>query len=219
MAYTVSKQHQSFNGKKDFKKDENDHFRDHYKIKGYTIDRHKFDNFLITYVCQEVNKMLKEKSTLDSSAIHLNMMTSSGNRSSSTNVITSVFSTVQLSSDLWIGHKSHDNISVLHRPIMISLPDGSVKSVTLGGNVQLTSNIILHVLFVPYFKHNLCSKLLEITSLVAYFTTTGCEFQDPTTRKCSAEGKQHNGLYKLHAYALKLPDLMLELCYTKEVYS
>jgi len=115
-----------------------------------------------------------------------------------------------LSSDLWIVdtratyHMTTNlhmfkNLSVLPKPIMIGLPDGSVKSVTLGGNVQLTANIILHnVLFVPYFKHNLFSKLLKITSLVAYFTTTCSEFQDPTTRKCIAEGKQHNGLYKLH---------------------
>jgi len=43
-----------------------------------------------------------------------------------------------------------DNLQELTNPVHITLPDGSVKHVTLGGNVQLDKHLLLkRVLYVP----------------------------------------------------------------------
>ncbi|KAK9750505.1 hypothetical protein RND81_02G201300 [Saponaria officinalis] len=56
------------------------------------------------------------------------------------------------------------NNRVLIKPILVGLPDGTTRTVTKIGEVQIHPKILLHdVLFVPGFKHNLLSvgKLLS----------------------------------------------------------
>lgn len=60
----------------------------------------------------------------------------------------------------------------LKRPVLITLPDGSTKSISVVGKIKLTLALTLHyVLFVPDFKYNLLSvgKLLNTQKLIAHF--------------------------------------------------
>jgi len=56
-----------------------------------------------------------------------------------------------------------DKLEALSKPVFITLPDGSIKKVTLEGNVKLNDNLPLStVLYVPEFKFN----LLSVTKLL-----------------------------------------------------
>jgi len=94
------------------------------------------------------------------------------------------------------------SLDALPKPIYITWPDGSLKTVTLGGNVQLDDNITLRkVLYVPEFKFNLLSvtKLLADQNLCIHLYPTECIFQDLTTHQVVAVAPEHNGLYKLES--------------------
>lgn len=70
------------------------------------------------------------------------------------------------------------------------------------GQILLNSNLTIdNVLFVPNFKFNLLSvgKMIKAKSLVAEFTLTSCQFQDPSTKQIIVVGKGSHGLYKLKA--------------------
>ncbi|KAL2931145.1 Retrovirus-related Pol polyprotein from transposon RE1, partial [Bienertia sinuspersici] len=85
--------------------------------------------------------------------------------------------------------------------ILISLPDGSVKTVSYVGIILLTSHITLKaVLYVPDFTHNLLfvSKFLEDNSLSAIFTSSSCLLQLHLTKKQLALGENHEGLFLFH---------------------
>ena len=86
--------------------------------------------------------------------------------------------------------------------VYITLPDGSVKHVTLGGNVRLDANIVLtKVLYVPEFNFNLLSvtKLLADQKLCIHIYPTKCFFHDLTTSKVVAVAREHHGLYTLES--------------------
>ena len=52
--------------------------------------------------------------------------------------------------------KLFSNTTSLSNPVNVTLPDGSLKPVTLVGDIQLSPTLLLHnVLFVPDFKYNL----------------------------------------------------------------
>ena len=96
-----------------------------------------------------------------------------------------------------------DKLDVLSKPIYITLPDGSVKHVTLAGSVRLGSNFFLQqVLYVPEFKFNLLSvtKLLADQKLCIHIYPTKCVFQALTTNQVVATAHEHNGLYLLRPF-------------------
>ena len=115
--------------------------------------------------------------------------------------------------DTWIvdtgasDHMSHnltlfDKLELLEQSVYVTLLDGSVNNVTLGGNVWLDDNIFLRkVLYVPEFKFNLLSvtKFLTDQNLCIHVHPTQCICQDPTTSNIVAVAHDHNGLYILGA--------------------
>ncbi|XP_074314629.1 uncharacterized protein LOC141649855 [Silene latifolia] len=91
------------------------------------------------------------------------------------------------------------DITKLVPPVIIGLPDGTSKTVTISGTVQLISAITLkNVLLIPDFKQNLLSvsKLIDCNSLSAVFLSQRCLFQDPLSKKCIATGKRIGDLYR-----------------------
>jgi len=93
-----------------------------------------------------------------------------------------------------------DKLVPLPQTVYVTLPDGSVKDVTQGGNVQLGGNFILQrVLYVPEFKFNLLSvtKLLADQSICLHVYSSACLFQDLTTNQVVAVAHEHHGLYTL----------------------
>jgi len=70
-----------------------------------------------------------------------------------------------------------DNLEELSDSVHITLSDGSVKHVTLGGNVKLDSHLLLkRVLYVPEFKFNLLSvsKLVAVQNMCIHIYPTEC---------------------------------------------
>jgi len=95
-----------------------------------------------------------------------------------------------------------DKLDSLSTPVYITLSDGSVKNVSLGGNVRLDTNIVLKkVLYVSEFKFNLLSvtKLLADKKLCIHIYPAACIFQDLTTSKVVAVEQEHIGLYTLES--------------------
>ncbi|KAK9706543.1 hypothetical protein RND81_07G133900 [Saponaria officinalis] len=69
------------------------------------------------------------------------------------------------------------NSRMLNQPILVGLPDGTTRTVTKIGEVQIHPKILLHdVLFVPGFKHNLLSvgKLLARDGMLIHFNVHNC---------------------------------------------
>ena len=98
--------------------------------------------------------------------------------------------------------KYFTKIQPLQTPIHIKLPNGSFKSVTYAGQVQLDSKIVLYnVLYVPDFKFSLISvnKLLIDLQLDALFTLDTCTFQDPSTKLPVAVAHVDHGLYQFRS--------------------
>ncbi|KAK9675965.1 hypothetical protein RND81_11G044800 [Saponaria officinalis] len=97
-------------------------------------------------------------------------------------------------------YKDHSiHVTNLITPVLAGLPDGSTKTVTQTGHVQIHPKIILYdVLLVPDFKHNLLSisKLLTKNGLLIHFDMDKCLIQDPV-RQAVAVGLRQGGLYKL----------------------
>ncbi|KAK9673764.1 hypothetical protein RND81_12G187800 [Saponaria officinalis] len=91
------------------------------------------------------------------------------------------------------------NMRPLISPIFVALPDGTLKTVTHIGDVQLHPKILLReVLFIPEFKHNLLSvgKLLSSNGLMIHFDVHKCTIQDHA-RLVHVIGVKDGGLYKL----------------------
>ncbi|KAK9714553.1 hypothetical protein RND81_06G102600 [Saponaria officinalis] len=94
--------------------------------------------------------------------------------------------------------ESLHNVQSLHQPILVSLPDGSIKRVFYVGDFTLNSNIVLHnVLVVSEFKHNLLSvgKLIRDSHMLVEFNSHSCLFQDPSNRTILASGQKEGQLY------------------------
>ena len=114
-------------------------------------------------------------------------------------------------SDSWIAdtgasdHMASDltqlsNLQPLSHPIIITLPDGSLKIVTKFGQIQLFPNTtIYHVLYVLDFKFNLLSvnKLLSNHKQLTLFLFDLCCIRDLSTNKMLAIAPSVDGLYKL----------------------
>jgi len=86
----------------------------------------------------------------------------------------------------------------LPHPVSVTLPDGSIKPVTITGDIHLSSHLTLHnVLFVPDFRYNLLSvaKFLADNQCCTTFYPSYCVFQDLSTKLSVAVGKQASGLY------------------------
>lgn len=87
----------------------------------------------------------------------------------------------------------------------IFLPDGTIKSASLTGTIELNSRLILkNVLHVPEFKCNLLSvKSLAISAQIIFsFYPTFCILPDLETSKVVARGKIVGNLYVLNNNSL-----------------
>nr|XP_017221723.1 PREDICTED: uncharacterized protein LOC108198480 [Daucus carota subsp. sativus] len=83
--------------------------------------------------------------------------------------------------------------------INICLPNGHIAHVKTKGQIQLTSELILHdVLYIPDFHFNLVSisKLSSSSNFEVHFNAHHCIVQDPMKRVMGI-GKLHGNLYKL----------------------
>jgi len=92
------------------------------------------------------------------------------------------------------------NLQPLPKPVKITLPDGSLKTVTQIGQIHLSSEItIQNVLYVPDFKFNLLSvhRLLTDHKLFALFFPNQCWIQDLSTRRVMGVARGVAGLFKL----------------------
>ncbi|XP_074299714.1 uncharacterized protein LOC141630869 [Silene latifolia] len=90
------------------------------------------------------------------------------------------------------------NVRFLVRPVMVGLPDGTIKLVHKVGDIILTSAIQLKdVLVVPDFKRNLLSvsKLIQHTPMIVLFTSEYCAFQDLTKKRVLGLAKRQRYLY------------------------
>ncbi|XP_074317900.1 uncharacterized protein LOC141653934 [Silene latifolia] len=90
------------------------------------------------------------------------------------------------------------DIRLLSKPIMIGLPDGTIKLVHKIGNIDLTEKIKLKdVLVVPDFKQNLLSvsRLIQHSPMLVLFTNKYCAFQDLSSKVPLALAEKKRGLY------------------------
>ncbi|KAK9735155.1 hypothetical protein RND81_04G187300 [Saponaria officinalis] len=91
----------------------------------------------------------------------------------------------------------HD-VQQLSKPILVCLPDGSVKSVHQTGSLFITPQLLLKpVLVVPDFRQNLLSvgRLLDTTNLVITFFPHVCLFQDHSSKVTLGTAGRKHGLY------------------------
>jgi len=92
------------------------------------------------------------------------------------------------------------NLQPLPQPILITLPDGSLKTVATYGQIHLFPHKTIHtVLYVPDFEFNLLSvsKLLTAHKLFVIFFSDHCYIQDLSTKQILAVAPSVDGLYKL----------------------
>lgn len=86
---------------------------------------------------------------------------------------------------------------------MVTLLDGTIKTIHIVGEVKITPSLNLHkVLFVLEFKYNLFSigRFLHTHKhITTQFTSISCCFQDLSIKDILAKGDGSNGLYKLHS--------------------
>ncbi|KAK9669557.1 hypothetical protein RND81_13G139300 [Saponaria officinalis] len=165
-------------------------------------------NGLVSTVMEQVMKAISEKNTGDkrSSDKRFSGM-------SSVNFAGIVVNTVlphhETNSSLdWIidtGASDHmtpsvcflSNVKTLLKPVIVGLPDGTMKQVQQIGDYSLTPDIQLcKVLVVPGFQHNLISvgRLLEHSHLTMTFYPHHCVFQDPVSDKRVAVAGKEAGL-------------------------
>ncbi|XP_074314810.1 uncharacterized protein LOC141650977 [Silene latifolia] len=121
------------------------------------------------------------------------------------------------SSSVWvvdIGGSDHmtsnlgllQNLKRLKVPILVGLPDGTVKSVHHTGQVLLTGTLILqNVFYIPDFKQNLLSvgKLVSSTNLDVSFGKFNCLSQDLSSKRVIAVARRFGDLYHLDTSQFK----------------
>ncbi|KAF7840931.1 BURP domain-containing protein BNM2A-like [Senna tora] len=150
----------------------------------------------------EVQKLMKTKKAVEESPFNTSYFADfAGN-----------FSTSSFKyGDDWIidsGASSHvtGNVELLEnlRPVTgkntVTLPDGSVKTVTFIGNAEVSKNLkLVNVLFVPEFKYNLISvgKLVCDSSVQVHFHSSGCIVQDLLSKSILAQGRLEKSLFIL----------------------
>lgn len=92
------------------------------------------------------------------------------------------------------------NVKPAEPHLTIRLPTGAKAAVSHVGNVHLSNGLILiDVLYVPLFTHNLISirKLSQDNCCHAVFTPTSCKLLDANVKMVKGEGKVSGGLYYL----------------------
>ncbi|XP_074306275.1 uncharacterized protein LOC141641515 [Silene latifolia] len=128
-----------------------------------------------------------------------------------TSFVTNAYTNLQTCFKTWIvdsGATDHMSSAInlfqnkrnLSKPIVVGLPDGTYKRVTIIGDIILSQDLILHkVLYIADFKHNLLSvgKLLSSTNLSINFDIDRCIIQDHHSKATVAVGLREEGLYKL----------------------
>ncbi|KAK9677429.1 hypothetical protein RND81_11G142700 [Saponaria officinalis] len=90
------------------------------------------------------------------------------------------------------------DVHTLHKPVLVALPDGTIKVVHTVGTVVLPDFISLqHVLYVPDFKQNLLSvgRLIENGNVSVVFLKSQCLFQDLSGSEMLATAKRSGALY------------------------
>ncbi|XP_074283626.1 uncharacterized protein LOC141608163 [Silene latifolia] len=138
-------------------------------------------NGIVDSVVQKVMQNLSDKTSTSSTAT-----ASFAGKFGWSNAVVSCFDTFN-----WIvdtGASDHmtsqisilSNIQKLEKPLIVALPDGSIKFVYQMGRVVLTPTIKLDVLVIPGFRQNLLSvsKLVEQSKMTAIFTPTECILHD-----------------------------------------
>ena len=126
----------------------------------------QFDSGMVQAIAQEMLKLMKGKGLVEASAEHLNSfahfagMIGKGSRS---NICCTVNNSPCGSWIVDTGASDHmtynsqmfTHLHFLNTPVHITLPDGSHKTVTHTGSVNLCPQLNLHhVLYVPEFKFN-----------------------------------------------------------------
>lgn len=102
-----------------------------------------------------------------------------------------------------------DSLVSLESPISLFLPDDSSKLVYLTKNIVISPHLTLsHVLYCPYFKHNLISidKLATQNNAKVIFFGDGCWLQDQLNDNLIGRGKVYGDLYFLEEKAKKVVD-------------
>jgi hypothetical protein len=156
---------------------------------------------------------LLKSSKIEASSSHQinslkNVASSSSNTQQGTVISASCFSIVG-SLDTWIlysGATDHVCYSLslftkyhtVH-PIPVKLPNGSIVSTDIVGDINVTSHITLHnVLYMPKFSFNLISisKVSQDLNCAFVFTDNVCYIQN-SMQKMIGSGRQVDGLYYL----------------------
>ncbi|XP_070015142.1 uncharacterized protein [Nicotiana sylvestris] len=91
------------------------------------------------------------------------------------------------------------NITHLPIPYLVTLPNGYKVKVTCTGSFSLYHSIILlDVLYIPSFKHNLIfvHKLVLLLRCITQFSSDSCLLQGPSLKMPLELGKLEDGLYK-----------------------
>lgn len=86
----------------------------------------------------------------------------------------------------------------LDRQVIVNLPDGSIKRVSVAGKVRLNQDIVLsNVLYVPGFTHNLLSvaQLIQENEVKCTFYQSHCVFQTGNSEQVIGIGKMEKNLY------------------------
>ncbi|GJR03574.1 retrovirus-related pol polyprotein from transposon TNT 1-94 [Tanacetum coccineum] len=167
------------------------------------------DQRLVAAVCQEMMRMFKGKGG-DNGISRDHASTS---RASILSYCTTSFAPFchphmnikeDWKKDTWASDHMTPNfnlfISITHpkKLIIVHLPDGNSKTVTIMGKVLLTPSLILiNVFYNPEFQFNLLSvgQLTQNHNLSAHFYSKDCCFQDPSTKQIVAVGKGSKCLY------------------------
>ncbi|GKB54638.1 hypothetical protein Tco_0905391 [Tanacetum coccineum] len=166
------------------------------------------DQKLVAAVCHEMMKMFKGKGVMETRLLQVFSQLKQVYCHVSLHPFCTLFHIYNILLD-WISdigssdHMSpHLNLFIstknLKTPIIVHMPDGSSKTVTIVGQVQLNPSLILtDVFYVPDFQLNLLfvGKLIKHKQLAAYFYPNDFMFQDLTTKKIVAVGKGSQCLY------------------------
>lgn len=171
------------------------------KSKGSVVGNSgNYDTSLVNAVCQEVLRAIKGKEKMEFSANFVGI----------TFAPNALHAQAEFDDHDWVidtgatyhmcfNHSLFHGFQQLLKPIMVGLPDGTIKKVTKVGDIVVTDDIVLHsVLYIPEFRHNLLSvsKLMDDTNFMGWFSKTSYYFQDLTTKRITTRGERIGGLYR-----------------------
>ncbi|XP_074290316.1 uncharacterized protein LOC141617045 [Silene latifolia] len=154
---------------------------------------------IISLVTKSVLQAISDKSSLSHSANFADVTTDSTAYSVNSTCINSQWIIDTDASDHMTSNKDilHD-IKHLPKPLLIGLPDGTIKTVKMTGTVYLSASITLkNVLLVLDFKQNLLSvgRIIENTKLCVIFYPQHCLFQNLSSKVIIGQGTRVQDLY------------------------